>query len=78
MYYGQHYPHYRGANEQGTLPEDNWTVPQVGSLLAWVTDPEGRHRLWFPIEWRTHNAGWLYNMTTLWLNRGDGTIIIKL
>jgi len=74
MHYGQHYPRYRRANEQGVLP-DNW--PVVASRAVWVKDSEGRHRLWLPIEWRTRNAGWLYDVTTLWFNHQDGPVIIQ-
>jgi len=78
MYHGLHYPHYRSATKQTILPEDNWPVPLVASSVAWVKDPEGRHRLWLPVEWRAHDAGWLYDVKTLWLHREDETIIIKL
>ena len=80
VYICQHHLHYRGANEQGTLPEDNWPVPAVSSQMAWVKDPEGRHRLWVPVKWRTHyDAGWLYNIKTLRLDLQDkGVIFIKL
>ena len=80
VYICQHHLHYRGANEQGTLPEDNWPVPAVSSQMAWVKDPEGRHRLWVPVKWRTHyDAGWLYNIKTLRLDLQDeGVIFVKL
>ena len=78
MYYGRHYPHYCSADKQDILPEDNQLVPLVTPQVAWVKDPEGRHQLWLPVEWRTYNAGWLHNVTTLWLNHGDKVVIIKL
>jgi len=78
MYLGQHHLHYRRANDQGTLPEDNWPVPLVGTQLAWAKDPEGRHRLWVPVEWRNCDAGWLPSITTLRLDRQhEGVIFIK-
>ena len=76
MYYGLHYPHYR-AHERGVPPEDNWLFPPAVPR-GWVKDPEGRHRLWLPVEWRTYGAGWLYDVKTLWFHHGDEAIIIKL
>jgi len=78
MYYGQHYPHYCKAGGQGILPGSNWPAPLVTLQVPWVKDPGGKHRLWVPVEWRMYNAGWLYNVTTLWLNRGRNAVIIKL
>jgi len=78
MYCGQHYLHYRGAGDQGTLPEDDWPVPLVSPRVEWVKDPEGKHRLWIPFEWRTRSTGWFYDITTLWLNRGLEAVIIVL
>jgi hypothetical protein len=76
MYHVQHYPHYRSLNVSNTCPEDNWPVSQTMLQEAWVKDPEGKHRLWIPVEWRKHSAdgGWLYNLTTLNLS---GNVIIK-
>jgi len=86
MYRGRHYLHcrsnhhlyYHQIEKWGNLPKDNWPAPLFASQLAWVKDPEGRHRLWVPLEWRRYVAGWLYNITTLWLGRVHETVIIKL
>ena len=78
MRYGQHYIHYRKLDEWGILSEDGWPVSQDTFQEGWVKDREGKHRLWIPIEWRTYlpRSGWLSNITTLWLNREGGAIII--
>ena len=73
---GQHYPHYRAANQEARLPEDNWPGPLVGPEMAWVKDPEGKHRLWIPVEWRGY-AGWIYDIKALWIHRVPlGAVII--
>jgi len=78
MYCGRHYLHYRRAGKEALFPEDNWPAPLVGSQVVWVKDPEGRHRLWVPFEWRAYSAGWLYNIATLWLDCGrEGVVIVK-
>ena len=81
MQCGQHYLHYRGMDSERGLPsEDDWPVSWTALRKGWVKDPEGRHRLWIPVGWRTNfNAGWFYNITTLWLHRkGERAIIIML
>jgi hypothetical protein len=76
MYHGHHYPHYHTLDTNNSCPEDNWPVSQTMFQEGWVKDPEGKHRLWIPVEWREPNVdgGWLYNLTTLNL---CGNIIIK-
>ena len=49
----EHYPNYRKANKQGYLPRGDWPVPLVVPQVGWVKDPEGKHQLWIPVEWRT-------------------------
>ena len=72
---GQHYPHYHAANIRD-LPRRDLPVPLVAPRVEWVKDPEGKHRLWMPVEWRARPAGWLSNIKALWLCHTDGPVII--
>jgi hypothetical protein len=77
MYLGQHYTHYYRLNNHNTCPEDNWPVSLNMFQEEWVKDPEGKHRLWIPVNWRKHTitGGWLHNIATL--NLYNEGIIIK-
>ena len=68
--YGHHYPNYCRVGKQSTPSEGGWLVSQDTLREGWVKDPEGMHRLWIPVEWRTPSMdpGWFHNITTLWLN----------
>ena len=76
--YGKHYPHYHRLRGQGILPEGNWQISEATLQEGWVKDPEGRYRLWIPIEWRIglSNSSWLSNITTLWLKHRVGVTIV--
>ena len=78
MYSGHHHPHYRIADKEDTFPDDDWPGQLVSPRVEWVKDPEGKHRLWLPVKWRTYDAGWFHNITTLWLNRGYEAVIVRL
>jgi len=78
MQRGNHYPHHRIANKEATLPEDGWPGQLVSPRVEWVKDPEGKNQLWLPVKWRTYNAGWFNNITTLWLNCNYEAVIIRL
>ena len=79
MCFGRHYPHYNRLGEWGTPSGGDWPVSQTIPREGWVKDPEGKHRLWVPVEWRTPppSPGWFSDITTLWLNLGR-TVIIML
>ena len=75
---GSHYSNYRAADKEDTVPDDDWPAQIVSTKTEWVKDPRGIHRLWLPIEWRMYHAGWLHNITTLWLaHAGDGAVLVK-
>jgi hypothetical protein len=79
IYWGRHYPHHK-LGWDNTCSEGSWQVPPTIFQEGWVKDPEGKYRMWMPVEWREpkHSGGWLYNITTLWLHlQGDKPIIIK-
>ena len=76
MSLGRHYPNYRRAGEQGHSPEDDWPAPLVAPDVVWVKDPEGKHRLWIPPEWRAYHGGWLHDIRALWLYFGENPVVI--
>ena len=46
---------------------------------GWVVDLEGRHRLWVPVEWRGSwdHKNWHYDISTLFVRKGDRSLCIK-
>lgn len=48
-------------------PEGGWQQSQSTFQEEWIRDPEGRHRLWVPIEWRENLVfqRWCHKATTL-------------
>ena len=71
MLRGRHYPHYHELVVRNPRPKGDWPVSWPTLRKGWVKDPEGKHRLWIPVEWRTpsSSAGWVHDITTLWFNR---------
>jgi len=77
---GRHHLQYRRLAVYDGRPADDWPLSRTTLQEGWVKDPEGKHRLWLPFEWRTYSDGdWLYEITTLQLkipgNTGDKRII---
>jgi len=75
--YGQHYPHYLDLDRCAS--EGGWPISFTTLQEGWVKDPEGKHRLWIPVEWRMPiqgSTGWLSNLTTLWLDCQGRAVII--
>ena len=60
-------------------PEDDWQASQATLQEGWVKDPEGRHRLWIPVEWRKSwdPADWLYNVRIQFSIIEDEPVIVK-
>ena len=78
LMHSQHYLHHHQLNTPNTNSRNDWPVSQFTLQGGWVRDPEGRYRLWIPIEWRVSlNGGWFYNITAPHLNLPDSTIIVK-
>ena len=74
---GQHYPHYLDLDRCAS--KGGWPISFTTLCEGWVKDPEGKHRLWIPVEWRMpmkDSTGWLSNLTTLWLDCQHRTVII--
>ncbi|KAF9784547.1 hypothetical protein BJ322DRAFT_851719 [Thelephora terrestris] len=40
---------FHNLSQQKSSPESSWQTLEV----TWVRDPEGKHRLWLPVEWRS-------------------------
>ena len=75
----QHYLHYHRLEADKACSEDDWPISFTTLREGWIKDPEGKHRLWMPIEWRTglssSCSGWLSNITTLWLTHETESFI---
>ena len=75
--YGQHYSHYLDLDMCAS--KGGWPISFTTLQEGWIKDPEGKHQLWIPVEWRMPmqgSTGWLSDITTLWLNCQGRTVII--
>ena len=80
MYQGRHHLRYRNLDMYNEQAEDNWPISRTTlQFEGWVKDPEGKHRLWLPVEWRAFRSGdWFYDITTLQLRLSDWqSIVVK-
>jgi hypothetical protein len=67
--------HYSGDGNVWYYSEENDTC-----ILGWIADPDGTHRLWIPVKWRSpgyKNICWLHCVKTLWFIIGGNQIVIK-
>jgi len=62
---GQDYLHYHNVSQCDTSPRDSWQFLQATLREGWIKDPEGKHRLWVPVEWRDYwnPADWRHDVT---------------
>ena len=70
----------RNTPQSNVPPEDDWLTSNAEIReVGWIMDPQGRHRLWIPIEWRKpwRRENWHHDITTLFIEIRDGFIIIK-
>jgi len=76
---GQDYLCYHDLSQSNTPPKDSWQISRAALREGWVKDPEGRHRLWMPVEWRTDwdPADWRHDVTTQFSRLGGRSVIIK-
>ena len=76
-----HHLHYPNLSPRDPLPENDWPISYTAMKeVGWVMDPEGRHRFWFPVEWRKswRRENWYYDITTLFFNNGEKQpVVIK-
>jgi len=78
--WGQHYLSHHNLSQYNTPPEVSWEVSQTTLQEGWIRGPEGKHRLWIPVEWRMswEHVDWLHDTTTLHFSiPGGSPIIIK-
>jgi len=78
----QHYSgrrYYNNIPQCNTRPEDGWQTSRDTLLEGWVKDPEGKHRLWVPVEWRKDwdPADWHHDATTQFSYIGDRFVLVK-
>jgi len=77
--WGQHYLLYHNLCQRNIAPEDSWQTSRATLEKGWVKDPEGKHRLWVPIDWRTDwdPEDWRHDATTQFSNFGGRPVLIK-
>ena len=75
---GRHYLNYQEFKAHDTRSEDDWPI-SFTSQEGWIKDPEGKHRLWTPVEWRIYlsDSGWFPDIATLRFNHTGRTVIIR-
>ena len=58
--------YYNNIPERDTPPGDAWQTSRDTLREGWVKDPEGRHRMWVPVEWRKDwdPTEWHHDATT--------------
>ena len=75
-----HYLRHNGTPQDHAPAKDGWLMSHTTpGKEGWVIDPEGRHRFWVPVEWRTlwHNENWHHDITTLFIGTTGQLIMIK-
>jgi hypothetical protein len=76
---GRDYLYIHSLSQSDTHPEDSWQISRATLREGWVKDPEGKHRLWVPAEWRTEwdPADWCHDFTTQFSILGGRPVLIK-
>jgi len=71
--------YYNNIPQRDTPPEDAWQTSRDTLREGWVKDPEGKHRMWVPVEWRGgwDPAEWHHDATTQFSRLGDRFVLIK-
>ena len=70
----------RDAPWSSVPPEDNRPTPtRYVDGEVWIRDPQRRHRLWVPVEWRTRQEQeiWHRDITTLFIWIAGQFVIVK-
>ena len=70
---------YSHPSQRNTPPEDVWQTSEATLREGWVKDPEGRHKLWIPVEWRAiwNLADWCHDIKTQFSVLRGQPIIVK-
>ena len=79
VFCGRHYLRHHNLSQCDTPPEGSWQTSQATLREGWVKDPEGRYKLWVPVEWRTSwdCADWRHDVTTQFSILGGRPVVIK-
>ena len=79
IFCGRHYLHYHNLFQCDTPLGGSWQTSQTTLREGWVKDPEGRSRLWVPVEWRMSwdCADWRHDVTTQFSILGGKPVVIK-
>jgi len=71
--------YYNNIPQCNTPPEDSWQTSQDTLREGWVKDPEGKHRMWVPAEWRKDwgLGEWHHDVTTQFSHLGGRFVLVK-
>ena len=76
---GRDYLRYHNLSQRNTPSEDCWQISRDTLQEGWIKDPEGKRRLWVPVEWRMEwdPEDWCHDVTTQFSILGGRTVLIK-
>ena len=76
---GRDYSHSYYPFQRNTPPEDVWQTSETTLREGWVKDPERRHRLWIPVEWRAiwDLADWCHDIKIQFSILRSESIVVK-
>ena len=76
---GRDYFRYHNLSKRNPPPEESWQISPATLREGWVKDPEGKHRLWVSVEWRTDwdPVDWRHDITTQFSYLGGRSVLIK-
>ena len=76
---GREYLGFHNLSQHNAPPDDGWQASTIAVRDGWVRDPEGRHRLWVPVEWRADwdLADWRHDIATQFSILGGKPVIIR-
>ena len=79
LYLDRNYLRSHNTHQWNNSPEDNWQTSRDTLREGWVKDPEGKRRLWVPVEWRTDwdPGDWYHDATTQFSRLGGRPVLIK-
>jgi len=71
--------YYNNIPQRDTPPEDAWQTSRDTLPEGWIKDPEGKHRMWVPVEWREDwdFEDWHHDATTQFSLLKDRFVLIK-
>ena len=76
---GRDYLSFYNLSQNNVPPDSGLRTSSITMCEEWVKDPEGRHRLWVPIKWRTSwdLADWCYDMAVQWSMISGRSVFVK-